>query len=108
MLSAKLDRDNAMQGSNAQRRDLTKRLLRARRERVVPLLPNILPGRAKASFEAGLLQARWLTKDRALTLLANISGEQRKVTMPSVDAIVWGERADHLAPWAVFAGIGAA
>jgi len=108
VLSARLDWQNATQGAHAQRFDLIKRLLKARRQHVVPLLPAILPSQAKASFEDGLLRARWSTGDRTLVLLANISDQRRNIDLPAIDAVAWGERADHVAPWAVFAGIGAA
>jgi maltooligosyltrehalose trehalohydrolase len=105
MLSAKLDWDNSQRG---ERLNLTGRLLQARRKHVVPLGPDILPGRTTASFANGLLQARWVTRDRALILFANVSDQPRKIDFPVIDTVVWGERTDHLAPWSVFAGIGAA
>jgi hypothetical protein len=43
-----------------------------------------------------------------LVLAANLSDEKRHLDLPDTDIVVWGERADHLAPWTVFAGIGAA
>jgi len=108
MLSAKLDWDSINEDAHARRLALTKRLLTARRRHIAPLAPHILPERATASFEKDLLQARWSTPDRALVLFANVSDQERAVTLPTIDTDVWGERADRLAPWSVFAGIGAA
>jgi maltooligosyltrehalose trehalohydrolase len=108
ILSARLDWENAAQGPHAERLELTKRLLQTRRRHIMPLLPDILPGRAKASFENGLLQAQWSTNDRTLALFANFSDRQRDVVLPSTDTVVWGERAGRIMPWSVFAGIGAA
>ena len=108
MLSAKVDWESATRDFHVQRLNFVKQLLNARRQHVVPLAPDILPDSAAASFEDGVLQARWSTPKRTLTLLANLSGEERKANLLAIDAIVWGERADYLSPWSVFAGIGAA
>jgi len=109
MQSAKLDWDADGSGDGAARLRLTTALLRARRDHIVPLLPQLLPGSATVSFEHGLLIARWRTPERALHLVANLSDATQPLPNISCSTTVWDERrGDDLPAWACFAGIGTA
>src|SRR4029079_14098613 len=57
-----------------ERLELVRRLLAFRKAVVVPLIPQLATGQARAQVGSGYLQADWGLKDgRALVLLANIS-----------------------------------
>ena len=54
------------------------RLLAARKSRITPRLPRLMPGSGKAEFDDGFLTARWQVGARdALKLLANLADELR-------------------------------
>ena len=109
MRSAKLDWDAAKSDDGAARLRRTTALLRARRDHIVPLLPQLLPGKATVSFDRGLLVARWNTRDRALHVIANLSDAAHVIPTIACGTTVWDERqGDDLPAWACFTGIGAA
>jgi malto-oligosyltrehalose trehalohydrolase len=109
MESAKLDWEMAMAGSGADRLALVRDLLRARRQYIVPLLPDIRPGPADVSFENGLLAARWRAGERTLRLVGNLSDRVAANPAGSFDTDIWGQTdAKTLEPWSVLAGIGGA
>ncbi|MCQ8239965.1 malto-oligosyltrehalose trehalohydrolase [Rhizosaccharibacter radicis] len=79
-----------------------RRLISARRDHVVPLLPLIERGGSWTPFGPKALQVRWLAGDRTLVLSANLSGA--RVTIPAAHGeIVWaeGETGDEFGPWSV-------
>jgi 1,4-alpha-glucan branching enzyme len=106
MQSAKLDWETARTGAGADRLKLTEALLHARREHIVPLLRDLMPGAATASFEDTLLQAEWRTPKTALRLAATFSDQP--VPQLAADTIIWERSsADPQNPWTIVAGIGA-
>jgi malto-oligosyltrehalose trehalohydrolase len=105
-LSAKLDWANARNGAGKERLELTKVLLRARREHVVPLLRDLMPGAATASFDGKVLQAEWRTPKAALRLAATFSSAPPPEL--ATDTIIWERNSrDPAHPWTIVAGIGA-
>ncbi|HVV78019.1 MAG TPA: malto-oligosyltrehalose trehalohydrolase [Pseudolabrys sp.] len=107
MRSAKLDWAHAQTGAGQERLGLTKALLHARREHVVPLLRDLMPGAATASFDRKLLQAEWRTPNQALRLAA-MFGPGPPPTL-AADTIIWERSSgDPQHPWTIIAGIGAA
>jgi malto-oligosyltrehalose trehalohydrolase len=106
MQSAKLDWDTAQREGKA-RVALVKALMGARREHIVPMLRDLIPGTATTSFDGTLLQAEWRTPRAALRLAATFS------TAPPPDlaahTIIWERSsADPAHPWTIVAGIGVA
>jgi hypothetical protein len=105
MQSAKLDWDAAHGGGKAGLA-LTKALLRARREHIVPLLRDLMPGTATASFNGALLQAEWRTAKTALRLAATFSAAPPPKL--AADTLIWERSSsDSQHPWTIVAGIGA-
>jgi len=107
---ATLDWSAATHGAGAARLLRTRALLRARREHVVPLMPDLVAGGAEAAMRDGVLTATWRSKDRAYSIVANLSGKQAPWPQHvSWDQPVWGgETKSELPTRAVLAGIGAA
>lgn len=106
MRSAKLDWDTAQSGAGDERLMLTAALLRARREHVVPLLRDLTPGAATASFDGKTLQAEWRTATKALRLAATFSAEPPPKL--AADTVIWERSSrDPQHPWTIVAGIGA-
>jgi malto-oligosyltrehalose trehalohydrolase len=106
MQSAKLDWEAARNGAGAERLALTKALLRARREHIVPLLHELMPGTSMASFDGTLLQAEWRTPKAALRLTAAFSSAPPPKL--AIDTIIWERSSsDPQHPWTIVAGIGA-
>jgi malto-oligosyltrehalose trehalohydrolase len=106
MQSAKLDWDIARSSAGAERLALITALLRARREYIVPLLRDLMPGTATASFDGTLLQAEWRTPTKALRLAAMFS--KSPAPKLAADTIIWERSSrDPAHPWTVVAGVGA-
>jgi malto-oligosyltrehalose trehalohydrolase len=106
MQAARLDWDAVKSADGAARLELIKALLRARRAHIVPLLRDLVPGAATASFESDVLRAQWRTRSCVLILLADFSGQPAQL---AADTIVWESRsADPAHPWTILAGIGVA
>ena len=112
---AKDTRDSAVLNWNArdepehaERLALTRRLLAARKQWVMPLLPA-MHGKGEVSLESGVLRARWPADGKALLILANLSDNMR--ARPRDFAwgnSIWGNAPpDELPPWSVYAAIGA-
>jgi malto-oligosyltrehalose trehalohydrolase len=106
MQSAKLDWDTAQREGKA-RVALVKALMGARREHIVPMVRDLIPGTATTSFDGTFLQAEWRTPRAALRLAATFS------TAPPPDlaahTIIWERSsADPAHPWTIVAGIGVA
>ncbi|MBE7209949.1 MAG: malto-oligosyltrehalose trehalohydrolase [Gluconacetobacter diazotrophicus] len=96
--SAKLDWDRAEGGTLEHYRSL----IRARRERLVPLLPAIDRGGSWTLFGDGAVQVRWLAGERTLALTANLSEET--VPFPAAHGeVLWTEGAvgEEFGPWSV-------
>jgi hypothetical protein len=105
MQSAKLDWETA-RGVGQQRLDLIKALLRTRREHIVPLLRDLIPGAATVSFDGKTLQAEWRTPKAALRLAATFSAASAPTI--AADTIIWERSsADPRNPWTIIAGVGA-
>jgi malto-oligosyltrehalose trehalohydrolase len=106
MLSAKLDWTNARNGAGKERLELTKALLRVRQQHIVPLLRDLMPGAATASFDGKILQAEWRTPKAALRLAATFSGAPPPRL--AINTIIWERNSrDPAHPWTIVAGIGA-
>ena len=108
--SATLDWSAATRGAGAARLKLTQALLRARREHVVPLMADFIAGKTDAAVADDVLTVTWRTKDRAFSIVANLS--DRPAAWPrhvSWDRPIWGGAPlSELPPHSVFAGIGGA
>jgi len=70
--SAVLDWNAVALPAHSERLALTRSLLSVRRRAIVPMLPSIRGG-ADASFNGGVLSARWQAGKQCLHLLANLS-----------------------------------
>jgi malto-oligosyltrehalose trehalohydrolase len=106
MRLAKLDWEAAQSGAGAKRLALTKALFHARRQYVVPLLRELIPGAAAASFDGTVLQAEWLTQKAALRLAVTFSGAPAPHL--AADMTLWKRSStDPQHPWTIVAGIGA-
>jgi 1,4-alpha-glucan branching enzyme len=106
MLSAKLDWANAQDVAGKERLELTKALLRVRRQYIAPLLRDLMPGAATASFDGKMLQAAWRTPQTALRLTATFSSAPPPEL--ATNTIIWERNSrDPAHPWTIVAGIGA-
>jgi maltooligosyltrehalose trehalohydrolase len=106
--AAVLDWDARLRSPHAERLALTKSLLAARRQYVVPLCKT-MTGDTATRFEGGVLHARWRSGDKELHLLANLSDTPRPRPALNWSETVWGGPPPALLPaWAVYAGIGSA
>jgi maltooligosyltrehalose trehalohydrolase len=94
---------------HAQRLALTRALLEVRRRAIAPLLPAIKSG-GEASFQDGVLTARWQAGAKTLLLLANLSAAvaARPATLNWGEPIWGGAPSARLSPRTVFAAIGGA
>jgi maltooligosyltrehalose trehalohydrolase len=96
--SAKLDWSALNHGRVAHYRAL----IAARREFVVPLLPDITRGGSADCYGAAAVQVRWQAGRRVLVLAANLSS--RRVDFPKLNGrTIWseGDTAPDLGPWSV-------
>jgi malto-oligosyltrehalose trehalohydrolase len=106
--AAVLDWDALNRAPHAQRLALTRALLRARRDCVVPLA-KAMSGDSRAEWKAGVLHASWRAGDRSLQLLANLSDAAQPCPALSWRTHIWGDAPPAtLPPWSVYAGIGGA
>ena len=104
--SAKLDWDAAQNGPGAERLALITALLRARRAHVLPLLRDLTPGAATATFDGTLLQAEWRTPKTALRLAATFSPAPPPKL--AADTLAWERSSpDPHHPWTIVVGLGA-
>jgi len=105
--AAVLDWKAIEQPAHAGRLTLTRELLGVRRKSIVPLLPK-MKGKGEATFQAGLLRARWPANDKALMLMANLSDatSARPEPLNWGDPIWGGPPPRELPPWSVYAAIG--
>jgi malto-oligosyltrehalose trehalohydrolase len=89
---------------------LVTELLAARKEFIVPRLPELRPGHARVSFVDGILMAIWFFRTgETLTILANLTA--RPLPRPASfeqGTTVWGTAPGELTPWSVHAAIGGA
>jgi malto-oligosyltrehalose trehalohydrolase len=85
-------------------------LLAARRQFVVPRLPQLRPGHGAVRFADGLLSATWFFRTgETLTIVANLSDRPQPRPEAFGGEPVWGGAAPaELAPWSVHAAIGGA
>jgi malto-oligosyltrehalose trehalohydrolase len=105
---AVLDWDAREEPEHAARLALTRDLLAARRQFVVPLIAA-MTGPGEANFVSSLLRARWPAGDKALLLVANLSDSARPKPNVTWKTLVWGGTPPaELPPWSVYAGIGGA
>ncbi len=106
--AAVLDWDARSREPHSERLALTRALLKARRDFVVPLA-SAMTGDNDASFERGVLTATWRTGDTALHLLANLSDAERPCPALNWTRPIWGGNPPAmLSPWSVYAGLGGA
>jgi malto-oligosyltrehalose trehalohydrolase len=90
------------------RLDLVRRLLEARKQFVIPRLPEIRAGHGRAELIEGRLSATWFFRTgETLTLLANLCEQTRPQPDPFKDGEqVWGGTPlPQLPPWSVYATI---
>jgi maltooligosyltrehalose trehalohydrolase len=104
--AAVLDWDARSRAPHAKRLALTRALLKARRNFVMPLA-RTMTGDNDANFEQGVITAVWRTFDTALYLIANLSDSERPSPASNWSRTVWGDSPPAtLPPWSVYAGIG--
>jgi len=107
--SAVLDWNALAKPTHAKCLALTRALLAARRQSIVPLLPAMI-GEGHVRLANGILNATWPVGDKYLLLLANLSdnAEPRLANLAWREPI-WGEAPPStLPPWSVYAAIGGA
>ena len=105
---ATLDWSALSQSQPARRLAFTRKLLQARKQHIVPLLPRMSRG-GEARFDDGVLFAAWDAGDNRLCLLANISDRERPSPpgLPAWGETIWGDPpASTLDPWSVFVALG--
>jgi 1,4-alpha-glucan branching enzyme len=103
---ATLDWSSLGKPGHAARLDLVRRLLAARKQFVVPLLPRLVRGHGETAFDGGVLTARWrFSSGETLALAANFDGEPRMRPAASRGTAFWGCGEPELAPFAVHAAI---
>jgi maltooligosyltrehalose trehalohydrolase len=101
--SAMLDWDAIGEPRHAARLDLVKRLLRARRLHVVPLLAGFERPQSSARFRGARLNASWAFERGTLALTANLSNEDIDRGDEMAGALFWGgEAPPRLPAWSVF------
>ena len=109
--SAKLDWAAAEQPEHRARLELVTRLLAARREFVMPRLPQLRPGHGRVEFVDGVLTAAWfLRSGETLSIVANLTSRSLPRPPSAVQGeAVWGDiTAAELPPWSVHAAIAGA
>jgi maltooligosyltrehalose trehalohydrolase len=77
-------------------------LIAARREFVVPLLPDLTRGGSAECYGAEVVQVRWQARARVLTLAAKLSSHRVDIPEPH-GRTIWseGETVPALGPWSV-------
>jgi maltooligosyltrehalose trehalohydrolase len=106
--AAVLDWDARDRTPHTERLALTRALLAARRDFVVPLAKR-MTGDSDASFTDGVLHASWRAGDRSLQIVANLSDTNRPCFALNWTTQVWGGAPPaQLPPWSVYAGLGGA
>jgi len=104
--SAVLDWEARNAPQHAAHLALTRKLIAARKQWVIPLLP-LMQGKGEVSLNGGILQARWPAGGKALLILANLSDDARARPSPLAwGHCIWGEAPTRdLPPWSVYAAI---
>ena len=105
---ATLDWSECDRPEHRARLDLVRRLLEARKQFVIPRLPEIRPGHGRAELIEGMLSTTWFFRTgETLTLLANLCEQTRPRPDPFKDGEqVWaGTPPPQLPPWSVYATI---
>jgi maltooligosyltrehalose trehalohydrolase len=102
---ATLDWNEVSQAPHRDRLELVRRLLSVRRKDVVPLLPLVEAGSARASMDGALLDASWDIPDRArrLRLLANLGPDAAPAPALDHPTAIWGTLTSQLPGWTVLA-----
>lgn len=105
--AAVLDWKAIKQPAHTERLKMTRDLLAVRKKSIVPLLPA-MKGKGEATFQAGLLQARWPAAGKTLMVIANLSDAVKpSPTNLTWDNPIWGGPPPRdLPPWSVYAAIG--
>jgi malto-oligosyltrehalose trehalohydrolase len=106
---ATLDWTEREQPENRAHLDLVRRLLAARKQHIIPRLPEIRPGHGRAEFIDEVLSATWFFRSgETLTIVANLGEHARPRPDPFKDGkCVWGSTPPpQLSPWSVYATIG--
>ncbi|MGN6463410.1 MAG: malto-oligosyltrehalose trehalohydrolase [Pseudolabrys sp.] len=107
--TARLDWSAMADKPHRERRALVRDLLAVRRNEVVPVIPRLIAGRARAMIRNAVLDACW-PGEPSLRILANLSDKLAPAPPLSTSARwIWGGTpAQQLLPWAVHAAIEAA
>src|SRR5262249_23501954 len=104
--SAVLDWNAVALPAHSERLALTRSLLSVRRRAIVPMLPSIRGG-ADASFNGGVLSARWQAGKQCLHLLANLSAMPAPRPHDRMGEPIWGGRPPRTLPaWSAYAAVG--
>jgi maltooligosyltrehalose trehalohydrolase len=108
--SAVLDWDERRSAAGRKRLDLVRSLLTIRRDKVVPLLRDIVFDPRSTRCEGDLLRASWSSGQGRLRLLANLSGGPAACPGDWKDGQpIWGGTTPATLPsWSVFWSVGAA
>jgi maltooligosyltrehalose trehalohydrolase len=105
---AVLDWSARERAPHAERLALTRALLKARRQFVVPLAAA-MDGDNDARLDDGVLTATWRAGGKAMHLIANLGEIERPSPTANWDENVWGGMPPATLPrWSVYAGIGGA
>jgi malto-oligosyltrehalose trehalohydrolase len=104
--TAVLDWDALAKPPHADRLALTRALLAARKQHVVPVIAG-MTGPGEVRFDGGVLQARWTASEKSLLLLANLTDAAQTRPDEPWGAPVWGGAPPaELPPWSVYAAVG--
>ncbi|MGD9766439.1 MAG: malto-oligosyltrehalose trehalohydrolase [Pseudolabrys sp.] len=104
--SATLDWSTLNKTPHRERLALVRRLLAVRHRDIVPIIPHMIAGKARAIIRNAVLEARWPGAP-SLRILANLSHDPAP-TPPSAASSRWiwgGAPGDRMQPWEVHAGI---
>jgi malto-oligosyltrehalose trehalohydrolase len=106
--SAVLDWNALGKSEHARRLALTRSLLAARRQRIVPLIPA-MTGENTATFDDGIVHASWPAGSHSLLLLVNFADTSTPCPPIAWGEPIWGDAPPRdLPPWSVYAAIGGA
>jgi malto-oligosyltrehalose trehalohydrolase len=110
--SARLCWDELGEPSHARWLDWYRRILRVRRESVLPLIPRIERAGTYQVVGCGAVAVRWQAGDSGLSLAANLSNAPVDGFVPGPGPVIWKEgdvanRGRTLQPWTVLWSVGA-
>jgi malto-oligosyltrehalose trehalohydrolase len=101
-IGAKIDWRKLTQGDHAKRRKLVRSLLACRARNVVPHLPTVRNGGARARVTGTVVTVAWEFAGGTLHLLANL-GPEKAGTAPLPGKSIWNQMEDQtVPPWSVY------